>query len=123
MTHECFFPENVLLIPRLSQQLVASENQKSVQNSRHIGRVGHESNKIARNRLHTSQIKPQRKGTRYFCSRFNLFPLPQNWRLVKSSTCDNRHTRRGIACLKMMLSKLKRSLPELRRSQMLPARK
>ena len=44
MTHECF-SVNVLLIPRISRQLVASENQKSVQNSRHIGRVAHDSNK------------------------------------------------------------------------------
>ena len=50
LTRECFF-ENFLLIPRLSRQLAASENQKSVQNSRHIGRVAHDSNKIARNRL------------------------------------------------------------------------
>ena len=54
MTHECF-SENYLLIPRLPQQLAASENPKSVQNSRHIGRVAHDSNKIARNRLDTSQ--------------------------------------------------------------------
>ena len=66
ITHECF-SENVLLIPRISRQLVASENQKSVQNSRHIGRVAHDSNKIARNRLDSSQIKPQRRGTRYSC--------------------------------------------------------
>ena len=65
MTHGCF-SENVLLIPRISRQLVASENQKSVQNSRHIGRVAHDSNKIARNRLDSSQIKPKRRGTRYF---------------------------------------------------------
>ena len=31
---------------RISRQLAASENQKSVQNSRHIGRVAHDSNKI-----------------------------------------------------------------------------
>ena len=68
MTHECF-SENVLLIPRISRQLFASEDQKSVQNSRYIGRVAHDSNRIARNRLDTSQIKPQRRGTRYFCSR------------------------------------------------------
>ena len=57
MAHECFF-ENYFLIPRLLQQLAASENPKSVQNSRHIGRVAHDSNKIARNRLDTSKIKP-----------------------------------------------------------------
>ena len=62
MTHECFF-ENYLLIPRLPQQLAASENPKSVQSSRHIGRVTHDSNKIARNRLDTSQIKPTERGT------------------------------------------------------------
>ena len=50
MSHECF-SENNLLIPRLPQQLAASENPKSVQNSRHIGREAHDSNKIARNRL------------------------------------------------------------------------
>ena len=63
MTHECF-SENYLLIPRLPQQLAASENPKSVQNSRHIGRVAHDSNKIARNRLDTSQSEPQRRGAR-----------------------------------------------------------
>ena len=62
MTHECF-SENFLLIPRVPQQLAASENQKSVQNSRHIGRVAHDSDKIARNRLDTSIIKSQRRGT------------------------------------------------------------
>ena len=125
ITHECF-SENVLLVPRISRQLVASENQKSIQNSRHICRVAHDSNKIARNRLDTSQIKPQRRGTRYFCFAsiyFHYHMVRTNWRLVKSSTCDNRHTRRGIECLKIMLSKLKCSLPELRRSQILRARK
>ena len=65
MTHECF-SENFLLIPRISRQLAASENQKSVQNSRHIGRVAHDSNKIARDRLDTSQIKPNGEGRAIF---------------------------------------------------------
>ena len=64
MAHECF-SENYLLIPRLPQQrLAASENPKCVQNSRHIGRVAHDSNKIVRNRLDTSQSEPQRRGER-----------------------------------------------------------
>ena len=91
MTHECF-SENVLLIPRISRQLVASENQKSVQNRRHIGRVAHDSNKIARNRLDTSQIKPQWSGTRYFCSRFNLFPLPHGGDKIGASSNRPRVT-------------------------------
>ena len=53
MTHECF-SENDLLISRISRQVAASENQNSVLNSRHIGRVAHDSDKIARNRLDTS---------------------------------------------------------------------
>ena len=105
MTHECF-SENVLLIPRISWQLVASENKKSVQNRRHIGRVAHDSNKIARNRLDTSQIKPQRRGTRCFCSHSNLFPLPHgedkiDGAVVISSTRDNMfdsETKRRTSC-------------------------
>ena len=85
MTHDCY-SENVLLIPRISRKLVASENLKSVQNSRHIGRVAHDSNKIARNRLDTSQIEPQRRGTRYFCSPFNLFPLPHGGTTLTNAT-------------------------------------
>ena len=85
VTPECV-SGNVLLIPRISLQLVASENLKSVQNSRHIGRVAHDSNKIARNRLDTSQIEPQRRGTRYFCSRFNLFPLPHGADKIDASS-------------------------------------
>ena len=122
MTHECF-SENVLLIPRISRQLVASENKKSVQNRRHIGRVAHDSNKIARNRLDTSQIKPQRRGTRYFCSRSNLFPLPHGEDKIDASSnrpCVTTGTRDVQS--KIMFSKLNRSLPELR-SQMLRARK
>ena len=61
-----FFSENYLLMPRLPQQLAASENPKSVQNSRHIGRVAHDSNKIARNRLEPSQIKPNGEGHAFF---------------------------------------------------------
>ena len=65
MTHGCF-SENYLLIPRQPPQLAASENPKSAQNSRHTGRVTHDSNKIARNRLDTSQIvklNPTERGT------------------------------------------------------------
>ena len=57
------FSENYLLIPRQPPQLAASENPNR-SNSRHIGRVAHDSNKIARNRLDTSQSEPQRRGAR-----------------------------------------------------------
>ena len=77
MTHECF-PENYLLIPRQPPQLAASENPKSVQNSRHIGRVAHDSNKIARNRLDTSQIKPNGEGHAIFAYASICFHLEQN---------------------------------------------
>ena len=76
MAHECF-SENNLLIPRLPQQLAASENQKSVQNSRHIGRVAHDSNKIARNRLDTSQIKPNGEGRAIFARSENKLKREQ----------------------------------------------
>ena len=65
MTHECF-SENYLLIPRLPQQVAASEYPKSVQNSRHIGRVAHDSNKIARDRLDTSQSVVKVEGRAFF---------------------------------------------------------
>ena len=76
MAHECF-SENYLLIPRLPQQLAASENPKSVQNSRHIGRVAHDSNKIARNRLGTSQIKPNGEGHAIFARASVCFHFEQ----------------------------------------------
>ena len=72
MTHECF-SENYLLIPRLPQQLAASENPKSVQNSRDA----HDSDKIARNRLDTSQIKPNREGHAIFAHASICFHLEQ----------------------------------------------
>ena len=77
MTHECF-SENYLLIPRQPSQLAASENPKSVQNSRHIGRVAHDSNKIARNRLDTSQIKPNGEGLAIFARTSICFHLERN---------------------------------------------
>ena len=96
MTHECF-SENVLLIPRISQQLVASENQKSVQNSRHIGRVAHDSNKIARNRLDTSQIKLQRRGTRYFCFALIYF----HYHTVRTKlTAQSSHRPHATTCFR-----------------------
>ena len=76
MSHECF-PENNLLIPRLPQQLAASENPKSVQNSCHIGREAHDSNKIARNRLDTSQIKPTGEGHAIFARASVCFHFEQ----------------------------------------------
>ena len=76
MTHECF-SENFLLIPRISPQLAASENPKSVQNSRHIGRVAHDSNKIARNRLDTGQIKPNGEGRAIFAQSGNKLKREQ----------------------------------------------
>ena len=76
MSHECF-SENDLLIPRLPQQLAASENPKSVQNSRHIGREAHDSNKIARNSLDTSQSEPQRRGHAIFARSGNKLKREQ----------------------------------------------
>ena len=76
MAHE-FFSENYLLIPRLPQQLAASENPKSVQNSRHIGCVAHDSNKIARNRLDTRQIKPNGEGRAVFARSGNKLKREQ----------------------------------------------
>ena len=76
MTHECF-SENYLLIPRLPQQLAASEHPKSVQNSRHIGRDAHDSNKIARNSLDTGQIKPNGEGHAIFARASMCFHFAQ----------------------------------------------
>ena len=77
MTHG-YFSENCLLIPRLPPQLAASENPKSVQNSRHIGRDANSSNKIAQNRLDTSQIKANGKGTLFLLALQFVSTLSKN---------------------------------------------
>ena len=94
-THECF-SVNFLLLPRISRQLAASENQKFVQNSRHIGRVAHDSNKMARNRLDTRQIKPQRCGHAIFARASICFHYEQN--TPRFALCDAYKVRVSALC-------------------------